>query len=66
MDSERIEEKLAHLMRTADDLSQIVGDQATRIEQLERRVQMLMEREAEREADGGGAEVVGDRPPPHW
>jgi SlyX protein len=27
---------------------------------------MLLEREAERQADGGGGVVLGDERPPHW
>jgi SlyX protein len=60
-----IEEKVAHLMRAVDDLSDIVAAQATEIDRLTRLVRMLVEREAEREAmagDGPAANV----PPPHW
>ncbi|WP_373356161.1 SlyX family protein [Pseudoroseicyclus sp. CXY001] len=59
-----IEERLAHLERANDDLSGEVARQARAIARLERRVQMLMEREAEREAGGQMSPV--DRPPPHY
>ncbi|WOI55510.1 SlyX family protein [Palleronia sp. LCG004] len=66
MDLSRIEERIAHLIRANDDLSEIVRDQADRIELLERRVHMLMEREARRDADDGGSIPFGDERPPHW
>lgn len=63
---EQIEEKLAHLMRTVDELSDVVADQQRVIDTLSRRVQMLMEREAAREAEGSGGIVIGDERPPHY
>ncbi|RVT85555.1 SlyX family protein [Rhodobacteraceae bacterium CCMM004] len=65
-DIARLEERLAHLIRHADDLSDVVARQETRIALLERRVAMLMGREAEREANEGGTVPLADRPPPHW
>ncbi|MEL7151990.1 MAG: SlyX family protein, partial [Pseudomonadota bacterium] len=44
----QIEETLAHLTRTVEDLSDVVARQEREIETLKRRVQMLLEREAER------------------
>ncbi len=63
---EEIEEKLAHLMRTVDDLSDTVARQQGEIMMLTRRVQMLMEREAEREAQNGTGIYMGDEAPPHY
>jgi SlyX protein len=60
-----LEERIAHLTRTVDDLSDVVARQASEIDRLTRRVTMLMEREAEREADGGSL-APGDERPPHW
>ncbi len=60
-----LEEKTAHLMRAVEDLSDVVARQAREIEALQRRVQMLMEREAEREAMAGAAPEANVRPP-HW
>ena len=60
-----LEERIAHLMRTVDELSDIVAQQAVEIERLSRRVGLLMEREAEREAEGGGIPLADQRPP-HW
>lgn len=64
--SEKIEERLAHLERLADDLSGIVARQIGEIDVLTRRVAMLMQREAAREAEGGGGVVIGDERPPHY
>ncbi|KIC51386.1 MULTISPECIES: SlyX family protein [Tateyamaria] len=63
---EKLEEEIAHLQRTVDELSDVVARQETEIALLTRRVQMLMEREAQREADGGGGVVIGDERPPHY
>lgn len=62
MDLTPLEERVAHLLRAVDDLSEVVARQEREIALLSRRVQMLMEREARREAEG---EVPIDRPP-HW
>lgn len=66
MDRDAIEEKLAHLIRTSDDLSDVVAAQARRIDALERQVAVLIERERGREGDGGGGVFIGDERPPHW
>lgn len=60
------EEKLAHLERVCDDLSDVVAAQAREIEALKQRVEMLMRREAEREADGGAHVFTGQERPPHY
>jgi len=59
------EEKLAHLTRTVEDLSDVVARQDTEIALLTRRVAMLMEREGERDALEGNV-TVGDQRPPHY
>ena len=67
--SERInqlEEQIAHLTRAVDDMSEIVTRQEDEIVTLNRRVHMLMQREGERDASGGGAVVMGDERPPHY
>ena len=63
---EELESAVAHLTRTIEDLSDITARQQSEIDGLTRRVQMLMEREAEREQAMGGGEIVGDGRPPHW
>ena len=59
------EEALAHLTRTVEDLSAVVARQAIEIDRLSRRVGLLLEREAEREADGNSIPLA-DQKPPHW
>ena len=59
-----LETALAHATRVNDELSDIVADQSKRIEALERRVGMLMQRGADRESEG--VEYVADQRPPHW
>lgn len=61
-----IEEQLAHLTKTTDELSDIVARQTREITRLTRAVGLLMEREAEREAEGGGQIPLADQRPPHW
>ncbi len=60
--TERLEEKLAHLQRVTDELSDIVAAQRDQIDRLTRRVEMLMQREA----DSGGTVPLADQKPPHW
>ncbi|KGJ03611.1 SlyX protein [Paracoccus halophilus] len=61
----RLEEAVAHLTRATDELSAIVARQEREIARLSRRVGLLMEREAEREGEGGGIPLADQRPP-HW
>ncbi|MDF1854717.1 SlyX family protein [Pseudooceanicola sp.] len=61
-----IEEKLAHLDKTVEDLSDVVARQQSEITMLARRVQLLMEREAERESQAQSSVHIADSPPPHW
>ena len=65
-DTTALEEQLAHLTRTVEDLSDIVARQETEISRLTHRVKMLMEREATREMDTGGSIPLADQRPPHW
>ena len=63
---QHLEEKIAHLTRTVDELNEVVTAQQEDIDTLTRRVHMLMQREAEREAQGTGGIVLGDERPPHY
>ena len=58
------EERIAHLTRQVEDLSDVVARQAAEIATLDRRVRLLMERAAEAEADG--TMPLTDKRPPHW
>lgn len=62
----KIEERIAHLERMLDDLSEVVARQDGEIARLTRRVEMLMTREAEREVEAGGTIPLADQKPPHW
>ncbi|MEP1535569.1 MAG: SlyX family protein [Paracoccaceae bacterium] len=63
---EAIEEKIAHLTRTLEELSDVVARQDAEIVQLNARVQRLMQREAQRESEAPGGIVIGDERPPHY
>lgn len=64
--SQDTQERIAHLERLTDDLSDIVGRQDTELRKLRAQVNLLLEREAGREAEASGGIVVGDERPPHW
>ena len=59
-----LEERIAHLERVVEELSAVIARQDSELSRLGARVGLLMEREAEREAQGGV--VHGDERPPHW
>lgn len=61
-----LEEQIAHLTKTVEDLSDVVARQEKVIDISTRRLAMLMQREAGREADGGGTIALADQRPPHW
>lgn len=62
----QLEERIAHLSRTVEELSDVVARQAREIEIMGRRLGLLMEREAEREMADGGSIPLADQRPPHW
>jgi SlyX protein len=59
-----VEERVAHLTRMIEDLSDVVAAQAREVDRLTRLTGLLAEREAEREAMGAGP--AADQKPPHW
>jgi len=63
---ERLEEQLAFLVKTVDELSDVVARQEREIVRLSRGVGLLMEREAEREFSDGGQIPLADQKPPHY
>jgi len=65
-DMNAYEERIAHLARMVDDLSEVVARQDSEIARLTRRVEMIMAREAEREYAAGGSVPLADQKPPHW
>jgi SlyX protein len=64
VNDQALEEKIAHLIRAVEDLSDVVTRQAREIDTLTRRVAMLLEREADREAMGEAP--LANQKPPHW
>ncbi len=63
--TEQLEEQIAHLTRAVDDLSDVAARQSHEIAALTRRVGLLLEREAERQAEDGTI-PLSDQRPPHW
>lgn len=61
-----LEEQVSHLTRVVEELSDVIARQDGEIARLTRRVGMLMEREAGREADTANAIPLADQRPPHW
>ncbi|MGR3434570.1 MAG: SlyX family protein [Shimia sp.] len=59
-----LEERIAHLQRLVDDLSDVLARQDGDLRRLRAQVDLLVAREADREAAGGV--VLGDERPPHW
>ena len=64
--TERLEEQMAQLTRVVEELSDVLARQGREIDVLTRRVEMLLRREAEREADTGAGIALADQRPPHW
>ena len=65
-DQTHIEERIAHLTRTVEDLSDVVARQEREIALLTRRVMMLIEREVDRETGDAGNSPAANQRPPHW
>jgi len=61
-----IEERLAHLIRAVDDLSDVIARQDREIEHLRAQVAWLRRREADRAGEGEGGVVLGAERPPHY
>ena len=60
-----LEERIAHLTRMVEDLSDVVARQSGEIEALRRRVHHLWDRAVEAEAQAQAAPPADQRPP-HW
>ena len=63
---QRLEEGIAHLTRTVEDLSDVVHAQGDQLARLTNRLRQLVEREAEREIADGAQIPLADQRPPHW
>lgn len=64
--TDKIEETLAHLTRTVDDLSDVVAAQDAEIQRLSRKVDVMLQREKDRAAESTGGVILGDERPPHY
>lgn len=62
----RVEEHLAHQNTVVDDLNDIITELRQEVDNLNRRVSMLMQRAAEQEADNQPSAALADQRPPHW
>ena len=62
----KLEERIAHLERTLEELSDVVARQDNDIARLMRQAEVLIAREAERDSAGTGGVVIGDERPPHY
>ena len=65
-DQIHIEERIAHLTRTVEDLSDVVARQEREIALLTRRVMLLIEREVDREAGDAANAPAANLRPPHY
>lgn len=63
---ERLEERMAHLTRLTEDLSEVIARQDGEIARLARRVETLMRAAAEQQLDAGGTIPLADQRPPHY
>ncbi|MBK5926810.1 SlyX family protein [Rhodobaculum claviforme] len=63
---QQAEERLAHLERLAEDLSDEIARQSRQLAAVERQLARLTHREAQREAEAGAGVPLADQRPPHW
>lgn len=61
-----LEEQVAYLSKTVDELSDVIARQDKVLDTVTRRLQLLMQRAAEQELDAGGSVPLADQKPPHW
>ena len=61
-----LEIKLSEATKLSEELSDIVAKQENRLDIAERRIQLLMERAAQDEANSSNGITINDNLPPHW
>ncbi len=61
-----LEEMVAHLSRTVEELSDVLARQDGELALMAHRLQTLMERAAEQELAAGTTAPLADQKPPHW
>lgn len=59
-----LETRIAHLERMVEELSDVIARQDREMQQLSRKLTMVIERQGQPEPDGGV--FLGDQKPPHW
>lgn len=64
--SQNTEERIAHLERQIEDLSDTLAKQDKELMRLTKLVELLARREMDRDVDGGGGVILGDERPPHY
>jgi len=64
--TQALEEQMAHLTRTVEDLSDIMAKQDSELRRLGLLVDHLVQRARARESDSGGGIILGDERPPHY
>ena len=62
----QMEEALAHLARLTEELSEVISRQDRDLARLTRRLDLLLQVEAERQADAPGQVALADQRPPHY
>ncbi|MEM9394357.1 MAG: SlyX family protein [Pseudomonadota bacterium] len=66
MSDNAVQERIAHLEKSVEELSQELATRGQELDRLLVWVEKLIAREAERDAEGGGGVVLGDERPPHY
>lgn len=64
--TQALEEQIAHLTRTVEELSDVVAKQDHELRAIAEIVEALAQRNRTREADGSGGIILGDERPPHY
>jgi len=64
--TQKLEEKIAHLTRTVEELSDVMARQDSELRGLALIVDHLAQRAAVQQSEAGGAIILGDERPPHY
>lgn len=64
--TQALEEQIAHLTRTVEELSDVVAKQDHELRAIAEIVEALAQRNRTREADDRGGIILGDERPPHY